>query len=280
MIENIKLREPLFVKPEVGLLEMLGIFQEGQCHLAVVTADPQLAVEHLRACSAPPAAARMLGIVTLEDVLEKVIQGDITDETDAFNTEVGAGGGMGGGLHKGVVTTQLARKIHRNNQSSDVLEELSPADKRRSLSRGRAGSRHSLSMLSLTSVNAVAGDVRHKHLPQSALSQSQARSHGNGHGQGSRRARAPRRMSSDDDEGDDLHPASDADLDFADEPLDHALLIRSVMQQQEQQQGQVQQGNGQNGKNGSSTKRGDSSLEVGATETTKLLKSAARQGYD
>ena len=61
LIEHINLREPLFVKPEVGLLEMLGIFQEGQCHMAVVTHDPSCAADHLRRLEEPPAHACILG---------------------------------------------------------------------------------------------------------------------------------------------------------------------------------------------------------------------------
>lgn len=66
MVEHINLREPLFVKPEVGLLEMLGIFQEGQCHMAVVTHDPSCAADHLRRLEEPPAHACILGTLYLQ----------------------------------------------------------------------------------------------------------------------------------------------------------------------------------------------------------------------
>jgi hypothetical protein len=155
-LEDVKLREPLFVKPEVGLLEMLGIFQEGQCHLAIVTADPTATVQHLRAGHPPPHAARVLGLVTLEDVLEKVLQGDITDETDAF--------GDYDSPHKGVMTTAMVRKINRvqsmNEFYGDTGSVGSAADRRRSSSRGRTSSRANLTALS--SLNVIAGDVRHK----------------------------------------------------------------------------------------------------------------------
>ena len=155
-IEDIKLREPLFVKPEVGLLEMLGIFQEGQCHLAIVTADPTCTVQHLRAGHTPPHYARVLGLVTLEDVLENVIQGDIVDETDT----------AGESPSRGVVatTTTLARKMNRAHTVSDFFADKTTissntSDTRRR-SRGRSNSRASLTALS--SINVVAGDVRHK----------------------------------------------------------------------------------------------------------------------
>lgn len=161
------------MKPDVGLLDMLGIFQEGQCHLAVVTADPSGAVRHLRAGHAPPYAARILGLVTLEDVLEKVIQGNITDETDRFGDNINNNHSNGSDDNlesppKGVVTTTtLVRKISRSRTASSTSEFFSDSvlsdsvlDRRRSRSRGRSSSRGSLSILS--SINVVAGDVRHK----------------------------------------------------------------------------------------------------------------------
>lgn len=148
-IEDIKLREPLFVRPDVGLLEMLGIFQEGQCHLAVVTSDPTCAAQHLRSGQSPPGHACIQGIVTLEDVLEKVIQGDITDETDTFNMEVV------GGSRRGVTTTTLVRKINRAHTVGDLLSgDDTVSDRRRSRSR--------TNLNNLSSINVVAGDVRHK----------------------------------------------------------------------------------------------------------------------
>jgi hypothetical protein len=156
-VEDIQLREPLFVKPEVGLLEMLGIFQEGQCHMAIVTHDPTCAADHLRRLEEPPAHAGILGIVTLEDVLEKVIQGDITDETDTS--------GFITALPRGVVTTGLSRKMNRSHTMGELLmDEATGSDRRRSIGRGRSRG-HSASrnnLMALNSINVVAGDVRHK----------------------------------------------------------------------------------------------------------------------
>lgn len=174
------MREPLFVKPSVGLLEMLGIFQEGQCHLAVVTEDPACAVQHLRAGSAPPSHARVLGLVTLEDVLEKVIQGDITDETDRFGDyEHDA---IGSGSAKVVVTTQLARKMSRAHLVSDLLTSAGGVDstvangeRRRSRSRSRGRSASRANLLALSSINnVVAGDVRHKERDGQHISPTRA----------------------------------------------------------------------------------------------------------
>jgi len=82
MIETLTLRKPLFVRPSLPLLELLRLFQEGRCHLAMVTLDPALAASSFKNERRQEGRAAILGIVTLEDVLEKVIQKDIRDETD------------------------------------------------------------------------------------------------------------------------------------------------------------------------------------------------------
>ena len=59
-----------FVPLNLPLYDMLNIFQQGKAHMAMVV-DP---VDHMT----------MLGIITLEDVIEELIQEEIVDETDVF----------------------------------------------------------------------------------------------------------------------------------------------------------------------------------------------------
>lgn len=82
MVEDLILREPLCVKPSMGLMDMLRTFQDGQCHLALVSLDPVKTLEYLRNGERPTDDAITLGLVTMEDILEKIIQSDIMDETD------------------------------------------------------------------------------------------------------------------------------------------------------------------------------------------------------
>jgi hypothetical protein len=85
MIESLKLREPLFIKPSVGLMDLLSLFQDGQSHIAFVTSNPLGSLEAMRKGVRPPTEKEgILGVVTMEDVLEKIIQRDIVDETDAY----------------------------------------------------------------------------------------------------------------------------------------------------------------------------------------------------
>jgi hypothetical protein len=61
---------------------MLNIFQSGQCHLALVSKDPEESLRCLRSGQRCGVSATILGIVTLEDIIERIIQNDIRDETD------------------------------------------------------------------------------------------------------------------------------------------------------------------------------------------------------
>eukprot|EP01041_Mallomonas_annulata_P001031 gene1031-2020_t len=81
-VRSIALREPLVVSPSTGLLEMVRQFQTGHSHLAFVSEQPVVALECVRKGLRPPNEAKFLGMVTLEDVIEKILQDDIVDETD------------------------------------------------------------------------------------------------------------------------------------------------------------------------------------------------------
>ncbi|OMJ69568.1 hypothetical protein SteCoe_32673 [Stentor coeruleus] len=62
----VNLREPMFVTPDSSMIQLLEKFKEGKCHLAVVREDD----------------GTVLGIITLEDVLEEVMKFEIYDEGD------------------------------------------------------------------------------------------------------------------------------------------------------------------------------------------------------
>lgn len=101
------LRQPVIVGPNTPLLEMLSIFQSGHCHMAFISNNPSLSLRYLQSGERPGRNVSLLGIVCLEDVLEKIIQEDITDESDYLrNTRQSgsrdtggdsAGGGGAGG---------------------------------------------------------------------------------------------------------------------------------------------------------------------------------------
>lgn len=67
-------------------MELLSIFQQGQCHIALISMDPVRTLDCLRLGSCPLDGGVVIGLVTMEDVLEKIIQNEIVDETDTNQT--------------------------------------------------------------------------------------------------------------------------------------------------------------------------------------------------
>eukprot|EP01033_Poteriospumella_lacustris_P002736 gene2736-1986_t len=121
MIEDLSLREPLCVKPTMGLMDMLRSFQEGQCHFALVSVDPIRTLECIRNDERPTGTSIPLGIVTMEDILEMIIQSEITDETDSIHTNAYLGkpttsgdSGKAGGSQPTIFYHSLRRNSHSN----------------------------------------------------------------------------------------------------------------------------------------------------------------------
>ena len=142
MITDIcNIRIPLFVKPDVKLLDMLTIFQTNHCHLAVITSNPSNMLSSLQHqqhqshhrqhyqyhCSRPSNDTIIYGIITLEDVIERLIQHDITDESDIWRdpnvypiTMTGGSGGESDTYMKpGSVIKKIKLKMFHKNHHHD-----------------------------------------------------------------------------------------------------------------------------------------------------------------
>jgi len=64
------------------MLDLLNKFQEEKCHLGLVTSNPEAVQEAWQTGTPIPPDVHMKGIITLEDVIEKLIQENIEDESD------------------------------------------------------------------------------------------------------------------------------------------------------------------------------------------------------
>eukprot|EP01038_Epipyxis_sp_PR26KG_P006396 gene6396-8807_t len=81
-LASIKLNSPLVVGANDSLLDVLTLFQQGGSHLALVSERPSQLQKHLKSASAPDSTCAPLGIVSIEDLFEEMIQAEIYDEDD------------------------------------------------------------------------------------------------------------------------------------------------------------------------------------------------------
>lgn len=102
----INLREPMFVIPEFSMIELLEKFKEGKNHMAMVK----------------PPDGDVLGIITLEDVIEEVMKFEIYDEGDYDDQAK-------------LITSSLvppkpeaSPEIRRKTFSGSIEEDLIPSD--------------------------------------------------------------------------------------------------------------------------------------------------------
>lgn len=82
-LETLPLFKPLCVSPKINMVDLLNIFQKGkEGHMALVCTRPSVAEKCLDDGKPVSDEAGFLGIITLEDVLEELLQEQVLDEFD------------------------------------------------------------------------------------------------------------------------------------------------------------------------------------------------------
>mmetsp|Transcript_96095 Transcript_96095/g.277529 ORF Transcript_96095/g.277529 Transcript_96095/m.277529 type:complete len:604 (-) Transcript_96095:119-1930(-) len=82
-VEDIETQQLVLVTPHIPMLDLLNKFQASRCHMALVCSAPEAVRKAWESGSVVPPDVHMMGIITLEDVIEKLIQEDIYDEQDS-----------------------------------------------------------------------------------------------------------------------------------------------------------------------------------------------------
>jgi CBS domain containing-hemolysin-like protein len=91
-VSSMPLYTPMCVSPQTPLVELINLFQTGGetrrgGHLALVCARPQLGNDALAKGDPLPEKAGLLGVITLEDVIENLLQEQIYDENDRYERD-------------------------------------------------------------------------------------------------------------------------------------------------------------------------------------------------
>ncbi|ETV71998.1 hypothetical protein H257_12808 [Aphanomyces astaci] len=82
-LKDLILRRPIVISPEHSCYSILNLFQEGRSHLALVTSQKEVVTGCWKAnVDIDPSKVEILGVVTIEDVLEEIIMEEILDESD------------------------------------------------------------------------------------------------------------------------------------------------------------------------------------------------------
>jgi metal transporter CNNM len=81
-VSSLPLQRPVTVSPRMNLVDLLQLLRVGGHLMAFVCARPDLANKALETEQAIPVEAGFMGIITLEDVMESILQNRIYDEED------------------------------------------------------------------------------------------------------------------------------------------------------------------------------------------------------
>lgn len=79
---GVELRPPLVCSPNTLILDLLALFRGGKSHMAFVTQETEELGIAIRSKKDKPWNVNILGIITIEDILEELLKQEIFDEDD------------------------------------------------------------------------------------------------------------------------------------------------------------------------------------------------------
>ena len=82
-VSTLPLVRPMCISPRMNLVDLLKVLKKGGSLMAFVCARPDVAMKALKIKQPIPSEAGFMGIITLEDVMECILQDHINDEWDA-----------------------------------------------------------------------------------------------------------------------------------------------------------------------------------------------------
>ena len=92
-------KEPLYIDSTHRAIDMLERFQTGKAHIAIVSNNSQKLLSQMRNNQTPSADCEPVGILTMENILEDILQEPIYDEEDLrkYSISSNASDGLEGG---------------------------------------------------------------------------------------------------------------------------------------------------------------------------------------
>lgn len=83
-VKDLCLRKPIVTTPDESCYSILNEFQKGRSHIALLTKEAQIVEKCWEEEKDIPPNVEFVGIVTIEDVIEELIQEEIEDESDMY----------------------------------------------------------------------------------------------------------------------------------------------------------------------------------------------------